>query len=272
MLILETSYALPDGAAALSHARIAHAGNWHTGAPVASSTNPAAAYSADAPQNGFDYDTWLAAALPATWELDCVAPVVCDYCAIAAHSLGTSGATIQVQAWSGSAWEDIPGAAASPDDNAPLFFLFTPRTGERFRVYISGAVVPFVGVIRFGLSLQMEERAKYAGFTPLPFRRRITTRGARSQSGAWLGRVKVRTGASLPLEWADLSLAWCMGPLLEFTRALEENACFIAWRPDYLPGEVVYAWHEGQAMPAPVDQGDGGGLSFSVTVEVLTYD
>ncbi|MDW4550887.1 hypothetical protein R5H32_16110 [Defluviimonas sp. D31] len=95
--IFSKDYALPAGDRPLTHARIAHAGNWISGTASASSTDGSGAYFADAPANSLLFERWKPAALPGKWEIDAGGPVSVDYCAIGAHDLAATGSTLKVE-------------------------------------------------------------------------------------------------------------------------------------------------------------------------------
>jgi len=95
-VIFSTGYSLPSSDEPLTHARIAHANNWLSGGTVTAS-GTATDYFADGPTNSLTYEKWSPDALTATWEYDHGSAAECDYCCIGAHTMGTSGNTLQIQ-------------------------------------------------------------------------------------------------------------------------------------------------------------------------------
>ncbi len=104
-VIIETGF---SPSRPLTHARIGHATITRTGTLVASGEQ--AGFEADSALNPLTYEAWKPDALPATWRIAEPAKVRVDYIAIAAHTLGSDGASVKPQ-WSDddAAWNDIAG-------------------------------------------------------------------------------------------------------------------------------------------------------------------
>jgi len=272
MIVFEPGYTLPDGDAPLSHARIAHAETWVSGVASASSTAAGGHYGVDAPSNSTTYDRWRPNAVGwSWWSIVLDAPAQVDYCFIAAHDLGSTATRVLVQAFQDGAWVTI--GSAEPTTDAPLFFIFEPRTVDTLRITFGAFFdVPEIGVIRFGRALQMPERATYGGHKPLDMSRATTLRGARSVRGAWLSTSMIRGALSGSFSWRDLPTAFARGELRTFLRATEGEAFAIAWRPDKHPEDVAYCWTPGGSPPIPVDQGVGDLMSLDLTVEAFSYE
>lgn len=230
----------------LTHARILHSGNWLAGTVTASSTD--ADYFAAAPDNSLTYEKWKPATLPATWELDAGAGEV-NACGIAAHTCGTSGATVDLEYWDGSAWQSVD--TVSPTTDEPILFMFARVPSGRWRISVSGSTAPEIGVIRFGLSVEMT-RPIYGGHTPIVFARQTTMRANESETGEFLGRTKLRTSLSTTYSWSHVTADWMREYWLPLQKAIETEPFFIAWRPATF-GDVAF----GQVMEAPAPQNMG---------------
>lgn len=241
-VILQSGYTVPSGDQPLTHARIAHASNWHAGTVTASTT--AAGYFADGPDESTTYEKWQPTTLAATWELDFGGNKPVDYCCIAAHDMGTRGNSLQVQRYNLGSWDDmIPTTAIS--DDMPLFCIFDKTTDTRFRVRISGGSAPSIGVIRFGAAMQME-RALYGGHAPADLERETSTQANISESGEFLGRTVTRTALSVRMNWENVTASWVRSNWRAFQKAIESEPFFIAWRPETF-SEVAYAQAIGPA-------------------------
>lgn len=263
-VIFQTGYSLPGGDEPLTHARIAHSGNWLTGGTATASSTDAD-YFANAPLNTLTYEKWRGTAA-ATWEYDHGSSAECDYCAIGAHTIGTAGATFKVQYHDGSTWQDLC-AATSPTNNEPILVIFAPQTRQRWRVNIT-AGTPEIGVIKFGSALQMQ-RPLYGGYTPPNLARQTVLRSTYSESGEFLGRTKLRTHLEFPMSWRVLTRAWVDANWLPFLKAAETEPFFVAPAPDTFT-EVAFC-QTTQPPEAPEQQASGF-LAVSMTVRGLQYD
>jgi len=266
-VIFGAPYALPALDYPLTHARIAHSGNWLSGGTVAaSSTDPA--YFADAPDESPTYEKWKPASIPATWEYSHGSAAEVDYCCIAAHTLGSDGATFTVQYHNGSTWVSVTPSSTVTDDQS-VFAIFEPVTAQRWRVNITASTsIPNIGVIRFGKAMQMP-RPLYQGHNPLDLSRDTTTRTNGSVGGEWLGRSVERTAFSTTYQWSNIQAQWVRDNWSDFQRQTEVEAFFIAWRPTSF-GEVGYCYIEGHEPPA--NTGPKALMSVSLNVQGYGYD
>lgn len=267
-VLFESGYSLPSGDHPVTHARIAHSSNWFAGGVIAASTT-AAGFFADAPDNSLTYEKWSPTALPATWETDLGSAKEIDYCAIAGHTLGTNGNTLQVQydSTGGGVWIDVINTAITDDE--PIFCIFEPETFQKWRIRISGGFEPEIAVIRFGAALQME-RPIYGGHTPINMNRKTTVRSTKSELGQWLGRTKIRNMLSGEFQWNNLTSDFVRANIDTFIQAIETEPFFVAWRPATFT-DVNYCWTM-ENPSGPTHAGPRDLMPFSVNVEALGYE
>jgi hypothetical protein len=249
-----------------THARIAHSLNWLAGGVAVASTTDAAFF-ADAPMNSLTYERWKPTALPATWEYDHTSSQTCDYCCIAAHTMGTNGNSLQVQYWDGATWVNVTSITAITDDS-PVFVMFAPTTAERWRISITSGTVPEVGVVKFGRALQMQ-RPLYGGHAPVTYARQTVLRSNYSETGEFLGRTKLRSLLSTTYSWQHLNAAWVRANWGTLQRAIETEPFWIAWRPSTF-GEVAYC--QVDAIPIPSNMGIKDYMAVDMTVRARGYD
>lgn len=275
-------------------ARIAHSLNWLSGGDVIafdgsallletgdgllleddsavlleSANNTAAGYYADGPNNSLTYETWQPSAVPATWEYDHGSSATVDYCAIAAHTLGTSGSTIKVQYWTGSAWADVIPSSAITDDS-PIFCLFEGVSAQRWRLNITASTTPpTIGAVKFGQALQMQQ-AIYGGHSPVNLARQTILRSNLSETGEFLGRTKQRALLSTSYSWTHLKADWIRTNWPTLQKAIEAEPFWIAWRPaDY--GEVGYA--QTDAVPIPQNMGIKDFMQVELSIRARAWD
>jgi len=263
-VVFEAGYTLPGGDEPLTHARIAHSGNWLSGGTVTASST-ATDFFADGPTNSLTYEKWKGTAA-ATWEYDHGGASECDYCVIGAHTMGTDGATFTVQYWDGATWQNVS-PATSPADNMPIMVIFAPETRQRWRLNIT-AGTPEIGVIKFGKALQMQ-RALYGGHAPLDLSRQTILRSTYSESGEFLGRTKQRTYFETSFQWDNLTAAWVRTNWRPLQVAIACDPFFIAWRPgDFSEVGLVQT----EQTPIPSNQGQRDLMSVSLSVRGYGYD
>jgi hypothetical protein len=181
-----------------------------------------------------------------------------DYLAIARHNLGSSQATVSVEASpedpaSPQSWDEIISERLLPDDG-PVIFRFTKRsyTAVRLRIQDSLAAVPvtpFVAVMYVGALLVMQRRI-YVGHTPMKYGRSISVANHRSISGNFLGRIVLSESRSSHAEFKNLTPDWYRTYLDPFILSAQENPFFFAWRPGTYPNECGYAWLTSDPRPS----------------------
>lgn len=268
-VIFPSGYALPSGDRPLDHARIAHAGNWISGSPAASSVSALEIYDVTAPANDALFEKWKPASLPATWDLGALGGVTLDYCAIAAHDLGATGATVSVELEvSGVGWVIVKSGFV-PTSDAPILILFEPVSNViAARISISGSAPPAIGWIRFGVALQMETRATFPGRVPFALARARTVSANVSIRGNPLAQILARSGRSLSFKWTGLTEAWVVAELPAFLSAIEAAPFLIAERPGDYPEDVALCWLAGE-RPRPPASGSMDLHDLTLSAEAL---
>jgi hypothetical protein len=215
---------------------------------VAASTSAdgfAAANAATARTDSF----WRPTALPADWTLTFGAASVVSYVGIAAHTIGTSGATVRLQRWTGSAYVDIPGTSHTPTDDSPILWLLTAAEQTRMRVAITGTTAPLVGVIYIGAVTEWPRLATYS--PSVSFERAVNTSFDLNvtDGGSWAGRSITRKRTSPQMQVDHLPEEWINTEFAEFAAASLSQPFFIADRPGRYPRSVAYAWTDGDLIP-----------------------
>lgn len=242
---------------------------WQKITGTLTASTEAAGFPASAAQNELTYSYWKPTALPATWALDAGAGVDVDYFGIAAHTLGTDQATIYAEYWNGSAWIEID--SVLPGDDRPIMFIFATITASQFRIRLTGTTAPRIGVIYIGKLLEMQ-RPITDSHSPINLSPVTETRGTISETGQWLGRSVVRKGSATSWRWNFLNNDWYRANFQPFADSAPTKPFFIAWNPDFAPGDVGYVWlREGEDI-RPSYQGIADYLSVGFNGEGLGID
>lgn len=261
-VIFSTAYELPVTDQPLTHARIAHSRNWLSGGGSGSST--ATGYFDSAPNNSLTYERWKPSTSSSTWDL--TASGTCDYCCIAAHTLGTSGCSVRIERFTGSGWAALTATTAVSDD-MPIMAIFPPETATKWRVTITGGT-PEIGVIKFGRALQMPQPF-YGGHTPIDLARQTMMRANMSETGEFLGRTKQRTYSQSSFAWAHLEASWVRTNWRTLQKAVETEPFFIAWRPITF-SEVAFG--QTSSIPTPTNMGIKDLMAVELSMTARGYD
>lgn len=223
-----------------------------TGFALASVTNPAT------------YERYKPTAMPATIHADAAAAVAVDYVGIAAHNLGSLACTVYVE----SSTDDVAWTTRltmTPTDDTALFGMFDSVSARYWRLRITGATAPTVGVVYLGTMLTMQ-RTIYGGHSPLTLSRVTAVRPSVSETGQWLGATEVRRGFSTSFAWKNLTAAWYRANFDPFVATNPRaRPFFIAWRPYSYPAEVGYCWATGDFSPS--NSGPRDFMSVDMKVE-----
>lgn len=241
----------------LCNARIAHSRNWVTGTP--SVTGTAVGYFSDAPNDTLTYERWKPDALPAVWQLNDVSGDV-NYCAIAAHTCGSDGVIVSVEYWDGTSWMPIDSVA--PTDDSPIMFLFQTVSSDMLRVLFTGSVAPEVGVLKFGIVLELPDQI-FSGHVPVSLGRRTVLRSNYSDTGEFLGRTRQRSFQETAFSWDKLPRAWIDAWWPDLQRAIESEPFWIAWRPSSFQ-DVAFAQVDEVPIPSFTGMRDFMAAEFSV--------
>jgi hypothetical protein len=245
-----TGYTLPIGDQPLSHARMLHSRNWLAGGTVAASSTDADFFAAG-PLNSLTYERWRPGTMGATWTYDHGSAVLGDAACIAAHSIGTSGASVEVLTSSNNVTYTLRIGPISPTDDEALWLFLAPVTARYWRIRLTGALRPRIGAIRFGRALQFP-RPMFAGHTRVRFARETVLRTNHSDTGEWLGRSIQRVQRPTSYQWQHLPRAWTEANWPTLQRAVEAEPFWLSWRPDDY-GDVGY--FQTDSVPEAVTMG-----------------
>lgn len=284
----ETGDVATIGTEPYTHARIGHANNWHAGTMAASTTD--ADYFETGPDTSLTYEKWKPTALPATLEVDFSAAKTVNYCGIAAHTLGTNACTIAVEYWDGAAWvaltisylQDSNGDVVYTTggdpitfdsglilDDQPIMVFFPDVSVSKMRVrVVSGDDYPKIGVLKFGVALEMPQPI-YGGHVPLDLTRRTVMRTTESETGEFLGKTKLRVNQGTSFSWSHLKADWIRDNWKSLQLAIETDPFFIAWRPESFSSA---GFCDAKGTPEPVNMGVKTYMQVDLEVRGYGYD
>lgn len=241
-----------------------------------------ATFAADSEAEGFEAINARAADTASWWMPDSAgggvltmtfaAETTIDCIGIAAHSLGSDGATISVEVEVGGSWIAYPnafsgvltigdaividgsgaayviyeGQTISPPDDEALMILFAPVAATAVRITLSASAR--IGVVYAGTALVMPQMV-YGEATPLNVTLATEYQTNQSQTGQFLGRSIVANSRPVSVTWTHLREAWVRETLLPFILAARRGPFFAALRPQTQPEDVGYVWTGSDIRP-----------------------
>lgn len=230
----------------LTHAMIGYQ-SICTASNVIASSEAAGCPASDA-VNIFTNEYWRPNVMPATWTVDAGTGVDTDYIGIAAHTLGTSAASVAIEySTNGVDWTELYNFA--PANNAPIMLIYETITARYWRLSVTGATAPRIGVVYIGQMLQMQ-RPIYGGHSPITLSRNTTIYNQLTDAGQFTARSITRQGNSGSYAWKNLTADWYRQYFDPFVRAARRVPFFIAWRPITFPTEVGFVWTTSDIKPS----------------------
>jgi hypothetical protein len=223
------------------------------------------------PQNATNeatWDFWVPTAVPATLKLDAGAPIMCNAAAVAAHNLGTVGATIQVQSSPDDATWTTRGSEV-PTDDGVVIILFPDTTAQYWRLRITNAVAS-IGVAFIGTRLKFANSV-LSGHVGLNNAKRVELLNATSIGGQFLGNRIRRVGAETTVNFGLVDTTFADGDFSPFKDWYNDgHAFFFASSPSVWPDDIGYCWRpEGAGEIRPVYE--EGGLLTNLSMDVAAY-
>lgn len=237
----------------------------HTATPTATSTATGA--DVDWLVDGETWSVWEGGSTSQTVTLT-FSSAATSYAAIAAHNLGSTGATVSCAAGG------VTVGSISPDDDGAIVFLFGSTTVTTVAFTISGgSAAPQIAVAQAGEVMEMPQLSVFTGL-PISESKQVRYRHQQSIKGDVLGRA---------VEGADLRFDLTVQNLPETFRAASGDVTwkgfinhvdntgpfFIAAKPSSYPDDVAYA----RAMERPRFNRERANLNNSgaVTFQCMGY-
>ena len=201
-----------------------------------SATSSASGYDPNWVTDGETWSVWRAGSSSSTLTVTFSSQTV-SYAGLAAHNLGSIGATVSCQIGGTTV------GSISPTDDSAIMFLFSPRTATTARFVITGGVAE-VAVAQAGEVLEMPQLSVYTGL-PISESKQVRYRHQQSIRGDVLGRA---------VEGAELRFDLTVQNLPETFRAAAGDITwkgftnhvdntgpfFIAAKPSSYPDDVAY--------------------------------
>lgn len=206
------------------------------------------------------YDKWRPVLDPSDATL-IGASKLCNYVGIAAHNLGTEGATLVVEVSNGGATTEIFNGVVLSD--RPIYIRFTESLNDRVFINISGSTVAEVGVVYLGKELEMM-RPNYSGYTPVTLSSKDVFTPQVSDGGQFLGKQLVRKGFATEINFRHLTYSWYEENFQPFVISAKALPYFWAWNLLEHPNEIAYGWTNENIKPTLMGVRDWLEVSFNI--------
>ncbi|MGA0540735.1 hypothetical protein [Neotabrizicola sp. VNH66] len=231
---------------------------------LAWSSETADGYAANAlgPQT---YDSWTPSAVPATLSVTLGAPVTCDCAAIIAHTLGSAGATVEVQHFTGGIW--VTAQSVTPPDDRDIVMIFGAVSAAQWRIRVIGAVAS-IGIVMIGPRLLIPGGTQ-AGYEPLNLALDVELSPSITIRGQYVGAYVKQMGAGTPIALAAQEREWVQTEAVPFIAHYNAGRPFV-WMscPDMLPEDGHYCWRAGNTLSASFGP---GAMWADMSMQVSAY-
>ena len=214
------------------------------------------------------FDFWDTSAATSTIQVDVGwAGVWCDCVGIEAHTLGTDGATVEVQYSSDAvSWTTI--LTSTPTDNTCIIGVF-PITKKRYwRVRVTDGP-SLIGVLKLGRRVIIPTGV-LSGHVAINNSSRIEGLSNKSITGQFLGDRIIRTGAETTIDFGLLYTNFVDDYLTDFKTDYNDlRTFFYAGAPSVYPLDLGYCKRPSGGSELRPSYDEGGlmmGISFDVDV------
>mgnify|MGYP001090962720 CR=1 FL=1 len=214
--------------------------------------------------NGVTTDPWVPTAMPATVSIDAGAGVTASTFCIAAHNLGSVGATVTLERLVGAVWTQVQ--QITPADDSPLIMSFSPISAQEWRAVFSGATAPRVAVMSLGPGLIVPGRI-IPPHIPLHRASEVNLVGdSESGTGEFLQADFERTGGRVSLNFSVQLPDFAAGDDFEAFRQHfnRGRSFFMACFPEHEPLDVGYLWRSKRGSNILAPYQDAVFMSFGI--------
>jgi hypothetical protein len=201
--------------------------------------------------------------------VDMGAATSCDMIGIAAHNLGSKGATVTVQS-SADNVAFVNRLVITPSNDSTIIGLFPLISARYWRVEITGGTGRAIGVLKIGRRLIIPGGV-LSGHVGINHANEITLLNNMSIRGHFLGNRLIKIGAETEINFGLLEADFVDGEFSGFEKHYNEGrAFFYAGNPANLPNDIAYCWrpeNSGTIMP-PYEH---GGNLMPVQFRIAAY-
>lgn len=269
-VVISSSMVLADSQFPFNHARLGIENLLEDA--VLTATNQTADFYVENVATGTTYDYWKPGLVNSTLTAQFDGFKEIDYLGIAAHNLGQSLISFQLQHYIDGGWQDTTEAYEPSNFNAlatgesSIMLFFNPVFTDRIRIVFSGTLssqIFSIGIIYAGKAFAFE-RPFYQGHRPLNLNRTTALVQHITEQGYDVARYVRRKGASTDITINNQTPAFMRSRVAPLIAQRRTKGFFFAWRPDSLPDDVGFCWTRENINPTNNGRRDLMDLSFRV--------
>jgi hypothetical protein len=212
------------------------------------------------------FDFWTPSTATATATVDKGSAVRCDMVGIAAHNIGSSASTLEVQSSdNGSSW--ITRVTVTPTDNSTIVGVFPSSLARYWRVRITNGPAS-IGVLKLGRRVVVPSGVSL-GHLSVNHAGRVELLSNDSVNGQFLNTRVIRRSGETTLDFGMVTQDFIDNEMPEFERMYNDGRTFFyAGSPVNLPLDVGYCKRPMGAseMRPAYDGGDLMTLAFEAQV------
>jgi len=214
------------------------------------------------------FDFWMPTSVPAWIQVDYGAEALCDCAGIVSHTVGTSGATVEVQS-SDDAVLWITRATISPLTDETILTVFPPVSARYWRIYITVSTC-VIGVIKLGKRLVFPGGV-ISGHVSISHAHNVNLMTNISLGGQYIGNRQNRVGASTNIDFGLIDTDFVENDMAEFEDHYNSGRPFMfAASPLQYPYDYGYCWRSGSDGEMRPSYQEGGEL-MPISIGVQVY-
>lgn len=215
---------------------------------------------------GSTFDFWQPTAVPDTLRVTLGAATAADGAYIAAHTLGTAGATLTVQYFDGTTWQTQ--ATFAPTNNKPFGFIWPSRSATGWGIQISGAVAQ-IGVAFIGPRLVIPGGV-LPDYVPIWAATEVQRQAGISRRGQFFRQRIESRSARLQPSFMDVPHSFALTDLATFRDHYNDGKPFVwASAPSVFPQDNAYVWASDNAsLRSPIR---AGGIWCGLSMDLEAY-
>lgn len=215
------------------------------------------------------FDFWTASTTAAFISVDYGSSVECDCLGVAAHNLGSLGASIKVRnSVDGVTFADVT-STYSPLTDDTLVVIFPAESSRYWRVTVGDGPAS-IGVLKLGKRLVIDGGV-ISGHVSIDHGAKVELLNSTSIGGQFLGNRIKRVGASTSIDFGLLDRDFVDNQMRMFEYHYNSGRTFFfAGNPAFMPENVGYCWRPENANELRPSYEEGGEL-MSVSMDVSAY-
>jgi hypothetical protein len=218
--------------------------------------------------SGETWDYWTQTVTASNMAVDLGVARAVDGCGISSHTIGSSGAMINIQRSSDNVtW--FTETTASPTNDDALFFVFPSITARYWRIQITGAICS-IGVVILGQRLQFTSGV-LTGHTSMHNAKKSKMMNTTTVSGQHRNNRITRMGIEGKVDFGLVDTSFGDGAFQEFKDHYNAGKIFFyAGSPLNYPKDTALCWRPEAAGDISPSYQEGGAL-MDLAMEVSAF-